>query len=518
MRAIISVWDKTGLLDFGRGLAELGVEIYSTGGTYSALESGGVPVKSVSEITGFPEIMDGRVKTLHPLISGGILARRDSPEHMAQAREHGIEMIDLVVVNLYPFLAAAGKPGASDGEIKEMIDIGGPTMIRAAAKNYPDVLVVVDSADYDAVLQALRRDQVAYELRRSLAAKAFQHTASYDTHIAQWMRGKDVLFPDEMTIALKKRQDLRYGENPHQQAAFYREVPPPQSFRNLAEARQLNGKELSFCNTLDLDAAMTCVADFAAPTVAILKHTNPCGLACAEDLLTAYRRAHAGDPVSAFGGAIGLNRVMDADTAREIAQAFYEDVIAPGYSPEALEILRAKKNLRVLEASFLSSPGAAQEHPSSVAHLDFKRVAGGFLLQTWDRQEEDDLSLKVVTERDPTLDELTDLVFAWRTVKHVKSNAIVVAKDKALVGVGAGQMSRVDSVEIAVRKAGPRSIGSVMASDAFFPQADGVVAAAKGGITAVIQPGGSIRDEDVIREANRHHIAMVFTGRRHFRH
>ncbi len=516
MRAILSVSSKVGIAELGEGLSKLGVEIYSTGGTAKELAQAGIAVHNISELTGFPEILEGRVKTLHPIVYAGILARRQVPEHMAQLAERRIGTIDIVVVNLYPFLATVSKPRATREEALENVDIGGPTLIRAAAKNYADVLVVVDPADYSSVLEALSHGDPDQEMRRRLAAKAFQHVAIYDTQIATYLRPADELFPQEFTIALEKAQDLRYVENPHQKAAFYAEAVRGGALTGLAGAQQLNGKALSFCNTMDLDAAWNCVRDFTSVAVSIIKHTNPCGLACGDSLLETYRRAHGADPVSAFGGAIGVNREMDAATASEIAQTFYEDVIAPGYSPEALSILRAKKNLRVLQI------GAAEPVPAArfggPDGLDFKRVHGGFLVQTFDTHSLDEEGMKVVTQREPTLDELTDLIFAWRVVKFVKSNAIVLAQRLTTAGIGAGQMSRVDSVQIALRKASDRAVGSVMASDAFFPKPDGVEEAAVGGVTAIIQPGGSIRDEDIIRMADRHHLAMVFTGHRHFRH
>ncbi len=517
MRAILSVWDKTGLVDFARGLAALGVELYATGATQSTLEQAGVPVRSLTVLTGFPEILGGRVKTLHPAVHAGILARRE-PEHLAELARHGFVPIDLVVVNLYPFAQTIERMEHRLEEALEHIDIGGPAMLRAAAKNFEHVIVVVDPRDYPWLLERLQQPEgLDLATRRRLAAKAFQHTAVYDTHVAGYLRGTLDLFPDELTVAMRKVQDLRYGENPHQQAAFYVHTPSPQRGATLAGGQQLHGKVLSFNNLLDIDAALACVRDFAAPCAAIIKHGNPCGLACAETLLQAYQRAHAGDPVSAFGGAVGLNRVVDAATAQEISATFYEDIVAPGYEPEALALLRQKKNLRIFQVDFRPfEPQTLAINPT--LHLDFKRVSGGFLVQTPDQVGEDEVTLRTVTEREPTLEELTDLLFAWRAVKHVKSNAIVLAKHLALVGVGAGQMSRVDAVKIAVLKAGPRAVGSVLASDGFFPKPDGVEVAAEAGVTAIIQPGGSIRDEEIIRVANRHHLAMVFTGRRHFRH
>ena len=516
MRAIISVSDKSGLVEFARGLVQLGADVFSTGGTKKALVAEGLKVGSVSDLTGFPEILDGRVKTLHPMIHGGILARRDVPQHMAQLEQHGIGAIDIVVVNLYPFAQTVAKRDVTLEDALEKIDIGGPTLVRAAAKNYPSVVVVVDPKDYGDVIAELRQTgNISQEKRRRLAAKAFQHTASYDTHVATYLRPPEMALPDDFTIAVTKIQDLRYGENPHQVAAFYADATMARRSGSIAGARQLSGKELSFNNLMDLDAAFDCVRDFGSTAVAILKHGNPCGLACGEELLDTYQRAHEGDPMSAFGGAIGINRVLDAGTAEQIFQNFYEDIIAPGYEPEALEILKKKKDLRILEAEFIRREPAS---PWPTCLMDVKRVSGGYLIQTPDILPEDALSLKVVSEREPTLEELTNLMFAWRAVKHVKSNAIVLAKRLSLVGVGAGQMSRVDSVEIATRKAGPRVFGSVLASDAFFPKADGVEAATAAGVTAIIQPGGSIRDDEVVRVANKHHLAMIFTGQRHFKH
>ncbi len=517
MRAIVSVYDKTGIVDFARGLNELGIEFYSTGGTEELLRSAGVSVRPVEEATGFAEILGGRVKTLHPSIHAGILARRDVPEHMAELDRLNIKPVDLVVVNLYPFAAKVAQEGVTLDEALEHIDIGGPTLLRGAAKNYPSVIVVCDPADYDDVLEGLRRPGgVSLDMRRRLAAKAFQHTAFYDTHVASYLRPPDEIFPQEMTIALRKLMPLRYGENPHQLAAFYADATVRPLPYGIVGGKQLHGKALSFNNTYDLDAAWRVVSDFAAPTVTIIKHGNPCGLATGEDLAETYRRALACDPQSAFGGAVGCNRTVDAPLAEEIAKVFFEDLIAPDFTEEALEILRRKKDLRIVATGGVHPlPGPGQPGPFD---LDFKRVVGGFLVQTRDALPEGALTHDVVTERHPTLEELTGLLFAWRAVKHVRSNAIVLAKKLALVGVGAGQMSRVDSVDLAVRKAGDRAAGSVMASDAFFPFPDGIEHAAEAGVTAVIQPGGSIRDAEVIKAANRHHIAMIFTHQRHFLH
>ncbi len=517
MRAIVSVYDKSGIVDFARGLNELGIEFYSTGGTEELLRGAGVSVRPVEEATGFAEILGGRVKTLHPTIHAGILARRDAPDHMAELDRLGITPVDLVVVNLYPFATKVAEEGVTIDAALEHIDIGGPTLLRGAAKNYPSVIVVCDPADYPDVLEGLRRPGgVSLDVRRRLAAKAFQHTAFYDTHVASYLRPHDEIFPPEMTLALRKLMPLRYGENPHQLAAFYADATVRPLAHGIAGGQQVHGKQLSFNNTYDLDAAWRVVTDFAAATVAIIKHGNPCGLATGEDLAETYRRALACDPQSAFGGAVGCNRIVDAALADELAKVFFEDLIAPSFTDEALSILQRKKDLRVVAAGSvhpLTGPG----QPGAF-DLDFKRVVGGFLVQTRDALTEADLIRDVVSDRHPTLEELTGLLFAWRAAKHVHSNAIVLAKKLALVGVGAGQMSRVDSVDLAVRKAGERAPGSVMASDAFFPFPDGIEHAAEGGVTAVIQPGGSIRDGEVIKAANRHHMAMIFTHQRHFLH
>jgi len=514
MRAIISVFDKTGLADFAKALSQLGFEIFSTGGTQKALEEAKVPVKSVSELTGFPEILDGRVKTLHPIIYGGILARRDLPEHMAQIAEHSIETVDLVVGNLYPFVQTVAREGITLDEALENIDIGGPSMIRASAKNFPSVIVIVDPADYQTVLEKLRAGGVELAERKQLAQKAFQHVATYDTAISQYLRQGMDSFPEELTVALKKRYSLRYGENPHQQAAFYAEQEVGGGKNTgITWAKQLWGKELSFNNILDADAAWGAVIDFAAPTVAIIKHTNPCGLASHEDIAEAYRRAFSGDPVAAFGGIVTSNRAVTLAMAEAIKPVFYEIVIAPEYETEALKLLQRKKDLRILVAEL--PPGYGKAEPGC---LDFRKVKGGFLVQSSDSLPEDSVSLKTVTKREPTRAEIEDLLFAWRAVKHVKSNAIILAKDKTLLGMGAGQPSRIISAQIAKEKAEEKAKGSVLASDAMFPFPDVVEAAATAGVTAIIQPGGSIRDEESIKAADEHNIAMVFTGERHFRH
>jgi phosphoribosylaminoimidazolecarboxamide formyltransferase/IMP cyclohydrolase len=518
MRAILSVSDKTGLVEFARGLIELGVEVYSTGGTHTALSKASIPVRSLSDLTGFPEILDGRVKSLHPGVHGGILARRDRSEHLEQLARHGLRTIDLVACNLYPFVQTVSRPGVSLEEALENIDIGGPTMVRAAAKNFPHVLAVVDPEDYGPLLALLRSGAVAFEERRRLAQKAFQHVALYDTAIAGYLRvvaeseegreEKAGRLPEGITIGLRKRLDLRYGENPHQRAGLYLEQSQSASQGGVAAAKQLHGRELSYNNIVDADAAWQVGLDFEECTVAVVKHTNPCGLASHPDQAEAYRRALAGDPVSAYGGIVALNRPLSADTARAMSSTFYEVVVAPGYEEEALAILKKKRNLRVLEVAGHMSAGAIQH----------RQVSGGMLLQDEDRAPHKDLGVRTVTKREPTVEELRDLRFAWRAVKHVKSNAIVLVREQALVGMGAGQPNRVTSVHLALRSAGERSRGSVLASDAFFPFPDGVELAAQGGVTAIIQPGGSIRDEETIKVADDHGLAMVFTDMRHFRH
>jgi phosphoribosylaminoimidazolecarboxamide formyltransferase/IMP cyclohydrolase len=546
MRALLSVAKKDGLVSFAQGLHSLGTELIATGGTATELATAGLPVTQVSDLTGFPEILGGRVKTLHPHIHGGILARRDEPGQMEQLAEHGIQPIDLIVCNLYPFADTVALPGVRLEDALEQVDIGGVALLRAAAKNFQDVVVVVRPDDYETVLRQLQEHNAVHlETRRRLAAYAFQHTASYDTAIATYLRQQDAsLFPEEMTIALEKLYPLRYGENPHQQAAFYRWkkagvglgskgqeqqtqrrqsgtlLPStPQQMPSVAGSRLLQGKELSFNNILDLDAALNTVASFTAPAAVIIKHTNPCGLACdKEQLVEAYKRAHQGDPISAYGGIIGFNRTVDVATAAELAPIFYEAIIAPSFTDEALEVLSQKKNLRLLATDSLIGPPASNKNEVAPWQMDVRRVSGGLLIQTPDMISEQEVQCRVVTEREPTLDEVTDLLFAWKAVKHVKSNAIVLAKKLMVIGVGMGQTNRVSSVQIAVDKAGSRARGGVLASDAYFPFPDGVEAAAKAGVTAIIQPGGSIRDEESIRMANRYAIAMLVTGQRHFRH
>jgi phosphoribosylaminoimidazolecarboxamide formyltransferase/IMP cyclohydrolase len=509
VRAIVSVSDKSDVVDFARGLKELGIEIFSTGGTKKSLEAAGVKIHSVSELTGFPEILNGRVKTLHPAVHGGILARRDLPQHLSELTQNRIEPIEMVVVNLYPFVETVTKAEVSLDEALENIDIGGPSMLRSAAKNFPSVLVVVDPGDYDTILQKLRQGNIDSEYRKRLAQKAFQHVALYDTAIAQYLN--EEAFPEEMTIALKKARSLRYGENPHQQAAFYLEQNVRQGQDGLASLEQLGGPEISFNNLLDLDSALNVLRDFTAPTIAIMKHTNSCGLASHNDLAEAYRRALAGDPVAAFGGIVASNRIINLATAREIDKHHYDAVIAPEYEKRALELLKRKESLRLAKvAAYSPSP--------SELHLDFRHVGGGFLAQMPDTLTESELKPRVVTKRQPSETELSDLLFAWKAVKGIKSNAIVIAKDKTLLGMGAGQPSRVVSVELALKKAGAQAKDSVLASDAFFPFTDGPELAIKHGVTAIIQPGGSVRDKEVIELANKYNIAMVYTGVRHFRH
>jgi phosphoribosylaminoimidazolecarboxamide formyltransferase/IMP cyclohydrolase len=506
MRAIVSVHDKSGLATFAKGLEGLGAEIFSTGGTQRALAEAGVKVTGISSLTGFPEIMDGRVKTLHPKVFGGILARRDTPAHLSQLTENSIGLVDIVVVNLYPFRQTVSKEGVTMEEALENIDIGGPSLIRAAAKNHPYVLVVVDPTDYDTVLEALQAGEVGLDVRRHLAWKAFQHTATYDSFISRYLAEEE--FPPTTTLPLKKVLDLRYGENPHQRAAFYEE----EQFRpglSLATMDKLAGKELSYNNLLDIDGAIGAAIDFQDTAVVVVKHTNPCGLATHPDLTEAYRRALAGDPVAAFGGVVAFNRPVDLATAEEMVKTHYDIVIAPEYAPDALSYIQSKVSSIVLAVPSLNLPGQGWE---------LRRVRGGVLAQSTDVFLESESSPEARTKRKPTPQELTDLKFGWQVVKHIKSNAIVLVKDGAVMGMGAGQPSRVASVEIAVKKAGEKARGSVAASDAFFPFPDGVEAACQAGVTAIIQPGGSVRDKDAVEMADKYGAAMVFTGVRHFRH
>ncbi|KIN76408.1 bifunctional phosphoribosylaminoimidazolecarboxamide formyltransferase/IMP cyclohydrolase [Sulfitobacter mediterraneus] len=520
-RALLSVSDKTGLVELGKALAGHGVELLSTGGTAKALREAGLDVKDVAEVTGFPEMMDGRVKTLHPVVHGGLLALRDNDDHVAAMNEHNIGGIDLVVVNLYPFEATVAK-GAEYAEVIENIDIGGPAMIRSAAKNHGFVNVVVDTEDYAAVIAELEANsgQTSYALRQRLAQTAYARTAAYDTAVSTWMAAQVDATPRRRTFGGTLAQSLRYGENPHQQAAFYTDGT---NRPGVATAQQHQGKELSYNNINDTDAAFELVSEFApagGPACAIIKHANPCGVATGSTMVEAYTRAFDCDRTSAFGGIIALNQTLDGETAEAISGIFTEVVIAPGADADAVAVFAKKKNLRLLTTDGLANAGAAQ--------LAVRQVSGGFLVQDKDvgRITRDDL--KVVTKRAPSDQELSDLLFAWTVAKHVKSNAIIYVKDGATVGVGAGQMSRVDSTRIAARKAqdmaeamglpAPLTQGSVVASDAFFPFADGLITAAEAGATALIQPGGSMRDDEVIAAADEAGLAMVFTGMRHFRH
>jgi phosphoribosylaminoimidazolecarboxamide formyltransferase / IMP cyclohydrolase len=522
-RALISVYDKTGLVAFAKALVERGVTLISTGGSAKAIADAGLPVADVASVTGFPEMLDGRVKTLHPAIHAGVLARRDLETHQAALQKHGLQEIDLVVSSLYPFEATVAS-GAGWEDCIEKIDIGGPSLIRGAAKNHDFVTVITDPADYTTVLAEMDEHGGATTLatRRRLAGQAYARTAEYDAAIAAWMaEQRGDVFPGRLAIAGTRKQTLRYGENPHQRAAFY--TLPAEPRAGVATARQLQGKELSYNNINDTDAAFECVAEFDGPAVAIIKHANPCGVALGETLIGAYRKALACDPVSAYGGIIALNRTLDAETADAVAGLFAEVVIAPDFDEAAIRLLARKTQLRLLATGGMPDPAAPG--------LNFRSVSGGFLVQNRDAGRVALPDLRIVTKRTPTDEELRDLLFAFRVAKHVKSNAIVYAKAGATVGIGAGQMSRVDSSRIAALKSAEAgkaarggaegespAIGSVVASDAFFPFADGLLAAADAGATAIIQPGGSVRDDEVIAAADARGLAMVFTGLRHFRH
>ncbi len=519
-RALISVTDKEGIVEFAKKLSGLGVEIISTGGTGEMIQSAGVNVIPIASYTGFPEMLDGRLKTLHPKIHGGILGMRGNEKHEKEMKNHDIPPIDMVVVNLYAFERTVAK-GCTLADAIENIDIGGPTMIRAAAKNYTDVAVVTDPLDYASILEEMEAKEGALseKTRLKLAKKVFALTASYDAAISNYLSSlpgiPDVeerkTFPDTCTLQFTKIQDLRYGENPHQKAAFY-----ASSGTGLAGAKQLNGKALSFNNILDVNAALSIAGEFSEPAVVIIKHNNPCGAAVSTDsVLDAYNRALKCDSTSAFGGIVGINRAVTVDVAEELVKIFLEAVIAPGFEPAALEILKSKKNLRIMEAGVIEPAKEA----ASLAEYDIKRVSGGLLFQSLDTGSASEL--KTVTERGPSEAELKDLLFAWNIGRHVKSNAIILASGSSTIGVGAGQMSRIDSTQVAFMKANNAGLpvkGSVLASDAFFPFRDNVDLAAEKGVTAIIQPGGSIRDEEVIAAANEHGIAMLFTGIRHFRH
>jgi phosphoribosylaminoimidazolecarboxamide formyltransferase/IMP cyclohydrolase len=516
-RALISVTDKTGIVEFARELQMFGVEILSTGGTAAQMRSGGVDVIDVSDYTGFPEMMDGRLKTLHPKIHGGLLALRDKEEHLDALKKHGIGLIDMVVINLYRFEDTVAKPGCTLEEAIENIDIGGPTMLRAASKNYRFVSVVTDPADYGKIIAAMKESggRISEAVNFELAKKTFQLTARYDgaisNHLGLITAGVEEKreFPDTFTVQFSRAQDLRYGENPHQKAAFYRENDPKISA--LSNARQLQGKELSYNNIMDGDAAWQVVSDFALPGAVIIKHANPCGAATSEgNMAEAFLKALACDPVSAFGGIVAFNRPIDAKTAEELTKTFFEVIIAPAFSADAARILGTKQNVRVLEI-----PAVCDRRSSG---YDFRRVMGGLLLQGRDLSEYDIKSASVATRRPPTEIEYQALDFAWRIVKHVKSNAIVFTTSDQLVGLGAGQTSRVDSVKLAIMKAVIPTAGCVVGSDAFFPFRDGIDIAAKAGVTAIVQPGGSMKDDEAIQAANEHNIAMLFTGMRHFKH
>lgn len=510
-RAIISVSNKTGVVELARELVNLGYQVVSTGGTYKTIKEAGVEATYVTEITGFPEILEGRVKTLHPNVHGGILAKRN-PEHLAQLEKLDIVPIDLVVVNLYPFKQTIQKPDVTLEEAIENIDIGGPTMVRAAAKNHQDVTIIVNPGRYGEVIDQLKKSgNVSAETRFSLAAEAFAHTAEYDTYIAGYLKGvagQEEGFPETLVLQGEKIQDLRYGENPHQKAVFYREAGAKGA--SVGTAKQLHGKELSFNNIIDINAALELVREFEQPAAVVIKHTNPCGTALGRTLAEAYELAFAADPVSAFGGIVGLNQEVDRETAEKMSGPFLEAIIAPSFSPEAIEVLTKKANVRLLETGDFNQPANKG--------IDIKKVNGGILLQDVDLGRVEAGDLKVVTERKPNEAELEELLFAWKVVKHVKSNAIVVSRDRQTVGVGAGQMNRVGSAKIAFEQAGDKCHGAVLASDAFFPFRDTIDEAAKAGITAIIQPGGSLRDEESIQAANEHGITMVFTGMRHFKH
>ncbi|MGI8711957.1 MAG: bifunctional phosphoribosylaminoimidazolecarboxamide formyltransferase/IMP cyclohydrolase [Solirubrobacteraceae bacterium] len=509
-RALLSVSDKTGIADFARGLAELGIEIISTGGTAGELTDAGIKVRNVSDLTGFPEIMDGRVKTLHPKLYAGLLAVRDNPQHMQSAEQHNVEFVDLVCVNLYPFERTAARRGASDDEVVENVDIGGPTMIRAAAKNHAYAAPVVDPVSYDAVLAELRESDghLSAGTRESLAAEAFAYTARYDTAIARWFQEKREDFPPLFVRAFAKVLELPYGENPHQRAAYYEQVGTRTHV--LSMVSQLGGKEISFNNVLDLDAGRLLLAEFQIPACVIIKHNNPCGVAVGSTALDAYQRAFACDPMSAFGGIVCLNRRVDAALAEKLSDQFIEVLFARGYDDAALEVLAEKPNTRILDDRERRTPNMIEPH--------LRQVVGGLLVQDRDSDVEERADMQVATERRPTEDEWQELSFAWRVCKHVKSNGIVICNRLATVGIGAGQMSRVDAVRLALEKAGENVSGGVMASDAYFPFADGPELALEAGVSAIIQPGGSVRDNLTVEAVDKAGAAMVFTSRRHFLH
>ena len=507
MKALLSVYDKSGLADFGRKAEARGYQLISTGGTHKTLLEEGLNVTQVSELTGSEEILDGRVKTLHPVVHGGILARRDIKSHVDEIDEHGIDTIDLVVVNLYPFIETVSNPSVDMQEALENIDIGGPTMIRAAAKNFPHVIVVVDPSDYQWLSDRfISGSEVTYDERKKLAQKAFQHVSFYDTAISSWLREDSPLKSQELTVGFKKLQDLRYGENPHQDAGIYAETL---GSGGIAGSEQLHGLPMSYTNFLDADGAWTTVNGFTENACVIVKHTNPCGISVHPDQAMAYQKAFEGDSVSAYGGIVGFNRNVTASTANAMKGVLFDIIVAPSFDDEALEILKRRKRTRVLRAEKAVGP---------LSDIGIKTISGGALIQTLDTITEKPDDWKVVTERIPTEREWADLVFSWKCLRYIKSNTIVLAKDNTLVGMGAGQPNRVVSVHLALRIAGAKAVGSALASDAFMPFADNIEMAAEGGVIAVAQPGGSIRDDDVIEAANKANMAMVFTGIRHFNH
>lgn len=523
-RVLISVYDKKGIVDFARALHDMGIEIISTGGTSKSLKDASIPVINISDVTGYPEMLDGRVKTLHPKIHGGILAQRQKEEHTKQLAEHKIEPIDMVIVNLYPFEETVSKPNVALEDAIEQIDIGGVALIRSAAKNFEDVAVVVNPSKYELIMEELKNNnaELTKETRFRLSVDAFKYTSTYDSaihnYLLQLTKPSVLEFPNELVLSYAKVMDLRYGENPHQKAALYRDLFQKGSVSGeprVSLAKQMHGKELSFNNVIDLDGTLNIVKEFSIPCAIIVKHTNPCGAACGENLLSAYQKALATDPLSSFGSIVGLNDIVDEQLAEELSKLFIEVLVAPEYTNSALNILKQKKNIRILAMPELKTwreKGAAEWRQEK----DIKKITGGILVQ--DRDTAGELELKVVTERKPSDSEWEGLKFAWKISKHVKSNAIVLARDNETIGIGAGQMSRVDSVKIAVMKAQKDLQGAVLGSDAFFPFKDGVEEAAKAGVKAIIQPGGSVRDEEVIAAANQLGIAMVFTGVRHFKH
>jgi len=507
-RALISVSNKDGLAEFAKGLNELGIEIISTGGTAKAISDAGVKVKKVDEVTGFPEMLDGRVKTLHPKIHGALLAERKKKEHLEQLKEAGIEQIDMVVVNLYPFKETIAKPDVKKEDAIENIDIGGPTMIRSAAKNYESVAVITNPKRYEEVIKELeKKGEVSAKLKEELAIEAFDHTSSYDAAIYKYLSGQK--FNPSLKLEFKKIQDLRYGENPHQEAAYYGNLDPPP--HSLATAKQLHGKELSFNNILDLDAAWSMASEFSVPAAVVVKHTNPCGVAIDNSIFEAYQDAYACDPVSAFGGVVAINKTVNKEVAAKIAETYVEAVIAPAFEEEALEVLTKKPNIRLMYIG--------EEREPNRKVMDIRHIDGGLLVQDMDTMAEHREDMKVVTKQKPTEEQWGDMLFGWRVVKYVLSNAIVMTRNNHTVGIGAGQMSRVDATRLAIEKANKKQlVGASLASDAFFPFRDAIDTAAKNGIKAIIQPGGSVRDDEVIAACNKHGIAMVFSGKRHFRH